>query len=173
MKAILWATALTLSSSAIASAQMTADYVCWLDFGSGPVNMSELCGQSPTSQPALVTPTTSEIAQPDGIAFQTMPRNVIPGINSCAARLGDVIVADPNQTYESGTFEILIAQCASSEVQVASIIPSPSGGLEVVTARSDGSVWVRLPGEPKEYGYGRFASQQEARQWATALVSQF
>ena len=70
----------------------------------------------------------------------------------------------------AGTLDRLLAEGGESEVQELSRIPTARGSIEVIQARSDRSIWVRLPGEDADYGYGPFDSAQDARAWATTRI---
>ena len=177
MKSIYLIPCLTVGAALIAAtasrapAQVTSDYPCWADMGDGAgiVDMSYMCGRS-SATPIV----SSQAATVDAVAESSpSPRasfGRIPGVSACASRLGDAIVEDPNIDYVAGTLDRLLAECAESEVQELSRIPTSRGSIEVIQARSDRSIWVRLPGEDTTYGYGPFASAQDARAWATTRI---
>ncbi|MEO1208550.1 MAG: hypothetical protein AAFX78_03325 [Cyanobacteria bacterium J06638_20] len=175
MKIYTTISALLLGLSATpALAQATSDYTCWADMGDGAgiVDMSYMCGVSP-SAPSISLPspqsTTVDVGT-ESLPLPRMSRGRISGVSACVSRLTSEIIADPDVRYVEGTLDRLTAECAESEVQELSRIPTSGAPIEVVRARSDRSIWVRLPGEATDYGYGPFDSAQDAIAWANTRI---
>ena len=142
---------LSLMASVLVAQVSTSDWVGWADMGRGPVNMSYLCGTSSNSAPETTCTIGSSIpaSTSSESLFPLVSRAFLPSVRQCI----------DEQLNASNPID-----CAK-QVPVVGRFLSPSGTLEIVEDRQDGTFWVRLVDE--EYGYGVFESRGDAQTWAT------
>lgn len=148
---------------------VTADYVCWAEFGYGTIDLTGLCDSS-ISPDFLLSGNLQNIEPPSNdepsltVGFFTLPT-----VNQCAELLADAIVEDPEIVYIAGMYESLQLQCADDFTQVLSY-NSPSGALEIIEPIK-GQYWTRIPNNIG--GYGPFYNRSEALEWMRENHSRF
>jgi hypothetical protein len=143
------------AASVLVAQASTADYVCWMDMGYGPVNMSHLCSTSADDEPAALSePAGAAIAPESDYDYSlAVRRQYLPSAEDC--------LQNQPTDYQN---------CVARIPVVASYV-SPAGRLEIIEDRSVGDFWIRVPGD--DFGYGPFALRSQAQEWARNNYIQF
>ncbi|MDB9529262.1 hypothetical protein PN498_24935 [Oscillatoria sp. CS-180] len=159
-------------ASVLVAQVSTTDWVCWMDMGYGPVDMSNICGISANAEASSnqSEETTAESNTQNEPAFAYGTFIPLPGVWECAEARSDQVINSAAQTYEVGMFERFLDQCAA-ELGVIATFNSPSGRLEIVEPIRNEGFWVRVPDDRE--GYGPFERRSEAQEWAKENFVQF
>lgn len=148
----------------------TADYVCWADFGVGPIDMSYMCGVSASAAPAALSEPGNTLASAGEEFVGITITELIPSIRECREAEMDRYIESYELVLDRAAIARITQECADNAAVVATY-SSPLGRLEIIEDRKVGEFWVRLPDE--ESGYGPFARRSDANAWAGANYEQF
>jgi hypothetical protein len=136
----------------------TSDWVCWMDMGYGPIDMSYLCGSAlatSSSLSDLPTATTNAVSSPN--SSLAVSRSFLPAIRAC-------------MESEAYLNNLSTDECAL-RVPVVATFSTPGGQLEIIEDREYGDFWVRVPDD--EYGFGPFERRSNAQEWAKTNFIEF